>query len=465
MLDHHAFQLERADAVVRGFEDVVGAADIGEIAVGVAHRHVAGAVAVARQRLDVAVVVLVALHQPERPGVEREADLALVPVLAVGIAEPDRVARQRPAHRSRLDLLPRAVADLGGGLGLAVAVADGQAPVMLDAVDHLGVQRLAGADHLGQVHLPGLEILLDQDTPDRRRRAEGGDPAAHQRIQQRLGGETRLVEQEHRGAGVPRREDAAPGVLGPAGRGDVEMDVAGPQAQPVHGREMADRIALVAVQDQLRLAGGAGGEIEQQRIGRPGLAVRHECGRRRIGVLVVLPARRRAADDDPRVVAGEVVELGGIRGAGDHVAHPAAGEAVEQVVAGQQRGRRHDHRAELHRRQHRLPQRHDVAQHQQHAVAAAHAKRTEVVGDPVRARRHLGERHLDLAAALVDLPQRRPLVAAGDRVEVIERPVEAFEHRPGEVAIGGGVVLAPFEQEIAGGMEGREGHGFAPEDA
>ena len=44
VLDQRAFQLERADPVVGGFEHVVGAADIGEIAVGVAHRHIAGAV-------------------------------------------------------------------------------------------------------------------------------------------------------------------------------------------------------------------------------------------------------------------------------------------------------------------------------------------------------------------------------------------------------------------------------------
>ena len=50
MLDQRAFQLERADPVVGGFEHVVGAADIGEIAVGIAHRDIAGAVDRAGQR-------------------------------------------------------------------------------------------------------------------------------------------------------------------------------------------------------------------------------------------------------------------------------------------------------------------------------------------------------------------------------------------------------------------------------
>ena len=41
MLDQCAFQLERADAVVRGFEHVVAAADIGDVAVGVTGGDVA----------------------------------------------------------------------------------------------------------------------------------------------------------------------------------------------------------------------------------------------------------------------------------------------------------------------------------------------------------------------------------------------------------------------------------------
>src|SRR5580704_14769049 len=45
--------------------------------------------------------------------------------------------------------------------------------------------------------------------------------------QQRLGIERCLVDDQHRGPGVPRREEGAPGMLRPAGRGDVEMYVAG----------------------------------------------------------------------------------------------------------------------------------------------------------------------------------------------------------------------------------------------
>ena len=44
VLDQHALQLERADAVVRGLEDVVGAADEGQIALVVGKHHVAAAI-------------------------------------------------------------------------------------------------------------------------------------------------------------------------------------------------------------------------------------------------------------------------------------------------------------------------------------------------------------------------------------------------------------------------------------
>ena len=53
VLDQRALQLERADAVVGGLEHVVGATDVGDVAVGVARRHVAGVVVAVAHRLGV----------------------------------------------------------------------------------------------------------------------------------------------------------------------------------------------------------------------------------------------------------------------------------------------------------------------------------------------------------------------------------------------------------------------------
>ena len=41
---------------------------------------------------------------------------------------------------------------------------------------------------------------------------------------------------------VPGRKDARPRVLGPAGRGNVEMRVPGLETQPKHRRQVADRV-------------------------------------------------------------------------------------------------------------------------------------------------------------------------------------------------------------------------------
>jgi hypothetical protein len=99
VLDQHALQLERADPVLRRLEDVVGAADVGEVAVGIANGDVAGAVvAVGRRIRGLLPVVLVAQHQPRGARIDGERDLPLGRFVAVGVEQGDAVARQRPAY-------------------------------------------------------------------------------------------------------------------------------------------------------------------------------------------------------------------------------------------------------------------------------------------------------------------------------------------------------------------------------
>jgi hypothetical protein len=52
--------------------------------------------------------------------------------------------------------------------------------------------------------------------------------------------------------------------------------------------------------------------------------------------------------------------------------HAPARNPIGDVIRRKQRGGGDDHRAQLHHRQHGLPQRRNVAQHEQHAVAALH---------------------------------------------------------------------------------------------
>jgi hypothetical protein len=136
------------------------------------------------------------------------------------------------------------------------------------------------------------EVFLDQHPPHRWRRAEGGHRASDQRFEDRRRGEARVVVDEYRCAGVPGREKAAPGVLRPAGRTDVPMHVARLQSEPVHGRQMPDRITLLAVQHQFGFRGRAGGEIEQLRVGRQRRAVGFELARPLVSVFELLASRR-----------------------------------------------------------------------------------------------------------------------------------------------------------------------------
>ncbi len=169
------------------------------------------------------------------------------------------------------------------------------------------------------------------------------------------------------------------------------------------------------------------------------------------------------ADADQCQALGDPGELCGFLRAGDDVPHAAARKTIKQIGLREQGGGGDDDGAELHGGEHGFPQRHDVAEHEQDAVAAADAERAQAVGEPVGAFGEFGE--AALRRAVTDDFQRElaSVVAGGKfRVEPIQRPVEAIQHRPAEIAIGGVVVRAVREQEIARGLECCGRHGTSP---
>ena len=116
------------------------------------------------------------------------------------------------------------------------------------------------------------------------------------------------------------------------------MNVAGLRADPIHGGEMADRVALVAVQHELRFRGGARSEIEQERIGRPGRTVGVEFDRLGLALGEVAPSRR-GTQRDLAVVAGKIGETIGqaaqdMRQGVRQAAKDAAAEAHKAVGSG-----------------------------------------------------------------------------------------------------------------------------------
>ncbi len=86
------------------------------------------------------------------------------------------------------------------------------------------------------------------------------------------------------------------------------------------------------MQHELGLGRGPGGEIEQHGIAGRGRRVRREALRFGIGFLVVMPTRNRRTDRDAPEPRGELIELTGLAGGGDHRTDPAARDAVGQIL-------------------------------------------------------------------------------------------------------------------------------------
>src|SRR2546430_7467141 len=61
-----------------------------------------------------------------------------------------------------------------------------------------------------------------------------------------------VLIRQYGGLRIPGRKEARPGVLRPARGAQIQVHVPGLQSQPVHGRQMPDRVAHVRMRDELR---------------------------------------------------------------------------------------------------------------------------------------------------------------------------------------------------------------------
>ena len=390
MLDQGAFELEWADPVIGRFENVVGAADIGQVAVFIDGGDIAGMINIISSPcrwiaiLILIALTLIALHQSGRPRPQSKTDFPLLDERTVRTAERDAIARQRPAHRAGLYFLARCIADQGCRLGLSVTVADSDAPGTLDPLDHLRIKRFAGADQFSNVDRPGGQIFLNQYPPHCRWRAKCCDATAHNRIEKAARAKAPLIENKHRGLGVPWREETAPCMFSPARRRDIEMQIARTKPEPVHCRQMPDGVALMTVQYEFWPRRRSGGEIKQKGIIRARLTLRSKARRRSVALFERSPALQLLADNNPRIIARQVGEFRCRFRIGDHVPNLSAREAVAKIVARQQRGCRHDHGAKLHRGQHAFPERRHIAEHEKYAIAPTYTDFAQRIGDLVR---------------------------------------------------------------------------------
>ena len=226
-----------------------------------------------------------------------------------------------------------------------------------DLLDHLGVERLAGA----RAPRAACTRCWLRSSRMSMRHTVGG---AHmvviswvcEHLERAPRHEAGVVVDEDRGAGVEGGEEARPGVLGPARRADVHVDVPLADADPVHGGEVAHRVAALGVEHQLGLRGGPAREVEQDRVVDVGLAVRDEvrATRRRPRWKACQPGTcspttmRLKSPARPRIFSAP---SGSVMTCLDLPAR----HAVLDVLRRQQRRGRDDHRPELHGGQHHLP--------------------------------------------------------------------------------------------------------------
>ena len=215
---------------------------------------------------------------------------------------------------------------------------------------------------------------------------------------------------------------------------------------PEHaGHDVTERVGEI-VGDDLRVAGGAGGERDHHGVDTPG-GVRPgragPLGRRRLefgfevdptlaGILVLgdkFKLHRLA------LVGALVKVCGAFAVGGDDHRFDLGGVAAIDVVLGLEHvGRRHDDRAELVATHHKKPEQIAAFEHEQHPIAFADAARVEVVRRAVGFPRHVGERE-DLLLVVIRHPHHRPLVrrAGRDLVDHVVREVKVV--RAGDLVI------------------------------
>ena len=228
------------------------------------------------------------------------------------------------------------------------------------------------------------------------------------------------------------------------------MRVPGLETQPVHGRQVADRVARMRVHDELCTRGRARGEVEEHRVVGSGRAVGRETRDAAQERIVAPPALRRRADGDALDFLDEPGEFRGVAAVRDEIFGLAAHEPVGDVGRAQLRHRGDEHEAELHRREHCRPQFWTYAEHHQEPVAALGPERAKADGEARGLLRKRGE--APCLDAIANHRERGPCPMLARRelgVEPVERPVEPLGPRPGKGGSRGVIVVAELQEEIA----------------
>ncbi len=298
------------------------------------------------------------------------------------------VLRIRSAHAARLRLHADNIRNGKRGLRLAEALHELDAGRTLELVEDLRIQRLTcdtGVFQRGKII--SAEILLDEETVHGRRRAEARDVVFLEHRQNVICMEAVEIIHKYGGFAHPLTVELAPERLAPAGVGDREMQTVRIGILPVTGGHIVAERILIAVQHELRIAGGAGAEEDQHRIGAAGrilaaIVMRAVC--RKLCV-EIMPALALSVDHDlcfqRRTVCLCEIDLIrdiAVRRADDR--RDLRGiEPVFKVMLFQHIRCRDDERADAVQRDDREPELIMPLQYQHDAVAALDAERLEII--------------------------------------------------------------------------------------
>src|ERR1700758_4985126 len=98
-----------------------------------------------------------------------------------------------------------------------------------------------------------------------------------------------------------------------------------------------------------------------------------------------MPTWNLSANSYARAGCTSPLDIGDKLRRADYVAYPPANDTISHIVCSQQSRGGNDDGAELHGRQHGLPKRGNVSQHQQNSVSASDAQLTKVISASRRA--------------------------------------------------------------------------------
>ena len=214
-------------------------------------------------------VAIVTLKEPDgAAAVGADDDLPLLAILsagAIGAQQVDVVLRVGQAHRAGLGRRPWEGADGERRLRLPEALHEADAGEAAEGVVNGGVERLAGDGAiLERGEVVAGQVFANEEAEDGGRGAERGDVVIVDHAEDVGGDELVVVVDEDRGAGDPLPIELAPDGLPPAGVGDGEVQAARVEVMPEAACGDVAQGVTEIVDDHLRLARGAGGEVHER---------------------------------------------------------------------------------------------------------------------------------------------------------------------------------------------------------